>query len=174
MAKQWIMFGILLSVAVNTYALRLSSPAFNAFQSIPVEYTCEGSDSSPALSWTNIPAGTRSYVLMLDDPDAPGGLWNHWIVFNLPAATIDLSENLQTLPSGAQIGTNSWGRQVYNGPCPPTGKHRYVFTLYALDSFLTIPAGSSRKQVLDALDPVLLAKATLVGVFTKGAKGDAR
>lgn len=167
MIKKAIWVGLLLGLSMNAYALRLTSTAFQPSQSIPTLYTCEGKNYSPPLSWTDIPAKTQSYVLIMDDPDAPAGLWTHWVLFNLPASTINLPENLRKLPAGAQWGANSWGHLAYNGPCPPTGSHHYVLTLYALDRVLALPNGSERQQVLKALTPAVLAKVTLTGVRTK-------
>jgi Raf kinase inhibitor-like YbhB/YbcL family protein len=167
MIKKIVWVGLLLGLSMNAQALRLTSTAFQPSQPIPTLYTCEGKDYSPPLSWMDVPAGTQSYVLTMDDPDAPAGLWTHWVLFNLPAKTLGLRENLRKLPQNAQWGANSWGHLAYNGPCPPTGSHHYVFTLYALDRVLALPAGSNQQQVLKALTPAVLTKVTLTGVYSK-------
>ncbi len=156
-----------LSVSMSSYAMRLSSPAFKPFHRIPANFTCKGDDVSPPLHWTDVPAGTRSYVLTMADPDAANGVWDHWILFNIPITVAKLPENPEQLPAGTKVGKNSWGKQTYNGPCPPKGKHRYVFTLYALDSQLDLPEDSNKAQVLAALAPYEIDKATLTGVFTQ-------
>ena len=112
---------------------RLTSPAFGHNDRIPDIYTCAGKDINPPLRIQNIPQNTKSLVLIMDDPDAPMGTWNHWIVFNIPP--IDAIKE-DSVPEGASHGKNSWGRFDYGGPCPPSGIHRYFFRLYALDTFL--------------------------------------
>ncbi len=115
----------------------ITCPAFAAGRPIPEKYTCDGPDVSPPLAWTNAPAGTKSFALIADDPDAPGGIWVHWVVYNLPPTLTALAENTPPspqLPDGAKQGVNDFGQTGYRGPCPPAGRlHRYVFNIYALD-----------------------------------------
>src|SRR5262245_43396149 len=119
--------------------LALTSPSFTGGGSIPSQFTCQGKDVSPALSWSGAPAGTRSFALIVDDPDAPDPkapkmTWVHWVLYDVPAATSGLAENAGLKPHGARDGTNDWKRPGYGGPCPPIGEHRYFFKLNALDA----------------------------------------
>jgi hypothetical protein len=122
-------------------AFILTSTAFSQTGAIPTAYTCEGSDVSPPLAWTGAPAGTQSFALVVDDPDAPDPLapkmtWVHWVLYNLPAATVQLGEAVKALPAGTREGKNDWKKTGYGGPCPPIGRHRYFFKLFALDAVL--------------------------------------
>ena len=148
-----------------TTQLSLTSDAFANGQSIPTKYTCKGKNISPALAWTEPPAGTQSLALIMDDPDAPGGTWVHWILFNIPVSTRTLPEDLHA--SDISVGSNSWGDMRYGGPCPPGGTHRYFFKLYALDSNLSLSPGVTKDQVLKAMDGHTLAQGELVGTFSK-------
>jgi Raf kinase inhibitor-like YbhB/YbcL family protein len=151
-------------------AFELTSPVFAPGESIPTKYTCDGDDISPPLAWTDPPAGTQSFALICDDPDAPVGTWVHWVLYNLPADARSLPE---AVPSGAELsggglhGENSWRRLGYGGPCPPSGTHRYFFKLYALDTVLDLDAGVDKKQVLRAMDGHVLAQAELMGVYSR-------
>ena len=135
--------------------LSLTSPAFAVGEEIPVRYTCDGEDISPALSWTTVPPGTETFLILVDDPDAPAGTWTHWVVFNIPRDSLGLEENqpkIAQLPGGGLQGSNSWGDSSYGGPCPPKGPaHGYRFFLYAADKFLDLAAGSTREEVINAL-----------------------
>jgi Raf kinase inhibitor-like YbhB/YbcL family protein len=147
-------------------ALEITSTAFKNNTSIPEKFSCDGNDVSPPLAWSNSPKGTQSFVLISKDPDASNGIWYHWVVFDIPATTTNLSEN--TIPAGAMVSKNSWGRAQYNGPCPPPGKpHRYIFTLYALDIPLSLPKEANAKIVEDAIRGHILQSATLTGLFSK-------
>lgn len=145
----------------------LQSSAFENESSIPAKYTCQGSDISPPLSWKGAPANTKSFALIVDDPDAPGGTWNHWLIFNIPPETHALSENLTSLPQGALMGKNSWGNNSYNGPCPPQGVHRYFFKLYALDAVLTLSKDASKNEIEKAMKENSVGKAELMGKYKK-------
>jgi len=149
--------------------LSLSSIAFQDGEGIPVKHTCEGQDVSPPLMWSELPQGTQSLALIVDDPDAPGGVFNHWVLFNIPSDNRRLPEAVPTqaqLPSGALQSRNGFGRVGYGGPCPPPGRpHRYCFTLYALDRVLDLKAGVSKKQVLDAMQGHILAQGKLTGTY---------
>jgi Raf kinase inhibitor-like YbhB/YbcL family protein len=148
-----------------TIQLTLTSDAFANGQSIPAKYTCKGKNISPALAWTEPPAGTQSLALIMDDPDAPGGTWVHWVLFNIPVGTRTLPEDLHV--SDISVGKNSWGDMRYGGPCPPGGTHRYFFKLYALDSNLSLSPGATKDQVLKAMDGHTLAQGELVGTFSR-------
>lgn len=146
--------------------MKISSPAFEQNAGIPELYTCKGEDISPPLSWTGVPEGTASLVLIMDDPDAPVGTWDHWILFNLPANTSELAEDTQTYPEGTRLGRNSWKRNEYGGPCPPGGaRHRYFFKLYALDMMLNLPEGVGKAQIEVAMQNHILAQAELIGIY---------
>ena len=144
----------------------LTSTAFAAGEPIPAKYTCDGADISPPLAWSDPPQGTQSLALIMDDPDAPVGTWDHWILFNIPADTRDLPEQASP-PSGSVDGKNSWGRTGYGGPCPPRGTHRYFFKLYALDTPLNLPAGVDKAQLLQAMEGHILAQAELMGTYAR-------
>ncbi len=146
--------------------IAITSPAFAHKESIPVEYTCDGDDISPPLQWNEPPANTQSFALIMDDPDAPVGTWDHWILFNIPPDTRQLSA-AATPPPGSVDGNNSWRRTGYGGPCPPGGTHRYFFKLYALDTTLTLPAGTNKDDVLAWMDGHILAQSELVGTYTR-------
>jgi Raf kinase inhibitor-like YbhB/YbcL family protein len=149
----------------------LTSTAFTQGEPIPVKYSCDGEDISPTLAWGDPPEGTQSFVLIMDDPDAPGGTWDHWIVFNIPAEVRELPENM---PAGmkfgdvaATFGKNSWGRSDYGGPCPPGGTHRYFFKLYALDKTLSLDESADKGQMLVAMEGHILAETELMGTFAR-------
>jgi len=152
-------------------ALAMSSSAFQEGSEIPARYTCEEQDVSPALTWEEPPAETQSFALIMDDPDAPGGVFTHWVLFNLPADSRGLSEAVPTqpqLPDGSLQGKNDFGRIGYGGPCPPPGRpHRYQFTLYALDQTLDLKAGASKKQVIDAMQGHILVQGRLTGTYQR-------
>lgn len=149
-------------------ALTLSSTSLQDGK-VPREFTCDGGDESPALTWTAPPAGTKAFALTITDPDAPGGTFTHWILYNLPAAATSLPAGVPKgadLPDGSHQGRNDFGRTGYGGPCPPPGKpHRYVFTLYALDRTLDVPASSSRAQLESAMQVHTLAKGELTARY---------
>jgi Raf kinase inhibitor-like YbhB/YbcL family protein len=151
--------------------LSLSSPIFQEGEDIPTEYTCNGQDISPPLTWGESPSETQSFVLIMDDPDAPGGAFTHWLLFNLPADSRELPEIVpphNELASGALQGKNSFGKIGYGGPCPPPGSaHHYRFTIYALDQVLDLMAGASRKQVIDAITGHILARGQLTGMYQR-------
>lgn len=136
---------------------------------VPKEFTCDGSDTSPPLSWTAPPSGTRSLVLTVTDPDAPGGTFTHWVLFNVPASTIGLPAGIPKqgqLTDGSRQGQNDFGKPGYGGPCPPHGStHRYFFDLFALDKDLDLPSGATRAQVEDAIGTHVLARSKLVARY---------
>lgn len=146
----------------------LTSPAFATGGTIPRKYTCDGEDASPPLAWSGAPDGTRSLTLIMDDPDAPGGTWVHWVLFGLRADVPVLPEGVPTTPTlegGLRQGKNSWGRVGYGGPCPPRGVHRYFFKLHALDTALDLAPGATKEQALAAIRGHILAEAELMGRY---------
>jgi len=151
--------------------LTVSSSAFQEGDKIPAKYTCEGQDISPPLAWSEPPAGTESIALIVDDPDAPGGVFTHWALFNLPPQTTELAEAMPTqaeLPSGARQGKTDFGRAGYGGPCPPPGRpHRYQFTVYTLDQTLDLKAGASRSELFSAMSGHILAQGRLTGLYQR-------
>ena len=145
--------------------MRLSSPAFQDGSLIPDKYTCEGQDISPPLIWSDIPHETGSLALIVDDPDAPLGTWDHWVVFNLPSDLTELTE-AATIP-GVQ-GLNDFKTNQYGGPCPPSGsQHRYFFRLYALDSTLDLDSSATKKDLIQAMDGHILDQAVIMGTFSR-------
>ncbi len=153
-------------------ALLLKSPAFEHGAPIPREYTCEGRDVSPPLGWTGAPPGTRSFVLIVDDPDAPDPkapqmTWVHWLVYNLPSDCKGLNETAADLPTGAVVGQNDWKRCEYGGPCPPVGRHRYFHKLYALDTTLSGLSEPAKADIERAMDGHILDQAELIGTYQK-------
>lgn len=147
-------------------AFRLSSPAFGHGQPIPKRYTCEGEDLIPPLQWEGAPPGTQSFVLIMEDPDAPMGTWDHWIVYDIPATVTSIRE---ATPPPGRVGRNSWEKTSYGGPCPPPGPvHRYFFRLYAVDiPSLNLPEGAEKKDVLQALEGHILAQTELMGLYQR-------
>jgi len=153
-------------------ALTLSSPAFEHQGEIPPRYTCQGEDVSPALAWSGVPDGAKSLVLIVDDPDAPDPAapkmtWVHWLLYNLPPDAEELAENVQALPAGTLEGTNDWKRTGYGGPCPPIGRHRYFFKLYALDTVLPDLSEPDKAELEKAMEGHVIESAELIGTYQK-------
>jgi Raf kinase inhibitor-like YbhB/YbcL family protein len=152
-------------------ALELSSSAFEQNGTVPRKYTCDGKDVSPPLAWTGPPSGTQSFALITDDPDAPGGTWVHWVIYDLPASARSLADAVPSVPrldDGAVQGTNDFKKLGYGGPCPPKGgAHRYFFKLYALDRKVTLQPGASKAQLVQAMKGHILAEAQLVGLYKR-------
>ena len=152
-------------------AFGIKSAAFSNGGEIPRKYTCSGENVSPALSWTGLPPKAHALALIADDPDAPGGTWTHWILWNLPAAAMSLPDGVaasESLDDGARQGRNDFGRIGYGGPCPPAGRpHRYYFRLYALDAALELKAGASRSQLESAMKGHVVAQAEWMGLFKR-------
>lgn len=143
--------------------MRLTSPAFKGHGRIPAQFTCDGDNINPELVIENVPAGTRSLALIMEDPDAPNGLWVHWVLWNIGPRVTKLVE--QAEPREAVIGKNSWGHNQYGGPCPPSGTHRYIFRLYALDITLELAGTASKGQLDVAIQDHVLAEAELTGLY---------
>jgi len=155
---------------VEDTEFRLTSSAFQQGEPIPQAHSCDGDDTSPRLTWTNPPAGVQSFALIFDDPDAPGGTWVHWVLFNLPAETRSLPASVAsdpTLASGGVHGSNSWNTIGYGGPCPPGGENRYFFKLYALDSTIDLEAYATKEQLLEAMEDHIVAEAELMGTYSR-------
>jgi Raf kinase inhibitor-like YbhB/YbcL family protein len=150
-------------------ALQLTSSAFHDGQAIPKKYTCDGQDVSPELAWSGAPAETKSLALIVDDPDAPSGVWVHWVIYDLPAEARGLPEIVprdRELSNGARQGKNDFGKIGYGGPCPPSGPaHRYFFKLYALRDKTGLKAGATKAELENAMKGKILAQATLTGRF---------
>jgi Raf kinase inhibitor-like YbhB/YbcL family protein len=151
--------------------INITSVAFAEGQPIPSKYTCDGEDVSPSLKWDNAPAGTKSFALICDDPDAPSGTWVHWVIYDLPATTTELPEAIPTkeeVLNGAKQGKNDFGRTGYGGPCPPPGgAHRYYFKLYALDDSLNLRAGAKKGDVEVAMKGHIVGEGKLMGSYRR-------
>ncbi|MEP0870945.1 YbhB/YbcL family Raf kinase inhibitor-like protein [Trichocoleus desertorum AS-A10] len=150
--------------------MKLESSAFEADSLIPSQYTCDGANISPPLSWDAPPAETESLALIVDDPDAPVGIFVHWVVYDLPPETLHLPEGIApqaTLLKGGTHGKNDFGNLGYGGPCPPNGTHHYVFKLYALDRALSLQSGATKAQLEAAMNGHILAAAELVARYAK-------
>jgi Raf kinase inhibitor-like YbhB/YbcL family protein len=150
--------------------LTLSSPAFAPGKSIPAEFSCKGSNISPALAWSGAPEKTVSYALIMDDPDAPSGTFVHWVIYNIPAISNGLNQAVPhsaTFDDGTVQGRNSGNSQYYEGPCPPSGTHRYFLKLYALDARLELAPGATASQLTKAMQGHILAQGELMGTFSK-------
>ncbi|MGI9642496.1 MAG: YbhB/YbcL family Raf kinase inhibitor-like protein [Acidimicrobiia bacterium] len=143
--------------------MELTSTAFENEDAIPVRFTCDGDGISPALALAGVPADAQSLALIMEDPDAPNGTWDHWIAYDIPV-TDEIAEDVGELGTA---GTNSWGLTGYGGPCPPSGTHRYFFTIYALDSDLGLDEGATKDQVLGALNGRILAEGILMGTYSR-------
>jgi Raf kinase inhibitor-like YbhB/YbcL family protein len=156
-------------------SFQISSSAFAAGGSIPSKYTCEGDDISPPLQWSGAPKDIKSFALIVDDPDAPDPakpqrVYVHWVVYNIPRATSELKENASSggMPAGSVTGSNDWQKSEYGGPCPPIGRHRYFFKLYALDTTLSGLDSPTKKDVESAMRGHILAQAEMMGTYRKG------
>ncbi len=151
----------------SAVTFKIESPSFANGATIPKDFTCEGQNKSPELRWSDVPANAKSFTLIMDDPDAPGGTWTHWVLFNIPAATQKLAESSKALGVEA---TTSFGNPGYGGPCPPRGNgpHRYFFTLYALDvDSLNLKSGAARRDVEAAMKNHIVGKAQWMGKYER-------
>ena len=144
--------------------LRISSPAFDHNGKIPGKFTCDGQDVNPELRISGIPAEASSLALVMDDPDAPVGVWDHWVVWNISPAEVIKEDSV---PAGAAQGRNGWGRNEYGGPCPPSGEHRYFFKVFALNETLDLPSGSDKKALEKAMKGKILAQGELIGKYSR-------
>ncbi|MFW6013969.1 MAG: YbhB/YbcL family Raf kinase inhibitor-like protein [Nanoarchaeota archaeon] len=144
--------------------MKLTSPVFENEGNIPEKYSCKGDDINPPLNIDDIPGGTKSFAMIMDDPDAPGGTFVHWVIWNIPCVN-EIGEN--SVPEGAKEGNNNFGKIGYGGPCPPSGTHRYYFKLYALDTELGLGEGASKRELEVAMDGHIIGQVTLMGKFSK-------
>ena len=150
--------------------IKLTSAAFKDGEPIPRAYTCDGANISPPLEWSGVPKSAKTIVIVCDDPDAPGGTWVHWVLYNLPADNIGVVENLpatETLKAGGFQGKNDFGKTAYGGPCPPSGTHRYFFKIYALDSELPLKAGATRAELMKAMEGHIVVQGQLMGTYRR-------
>ncbi len=144
---------------------KLTSPAFSHGSQIPSKYTCDGEDINPHLVIQGVPSGTKSLALMVEDPDAPGGLFVHWVLWDIPPETKEIREHAATF--GAVEGATNWGDGGYGGPCPPAGTHRYFFRLFALDTRLHLPASAGREELEAAMTGHIVATTELMGTYAR-------
>ena len=154
--------------------MQLTSPSFENQSSIAREFTCDGDDISPALEWSDVPEGTRSFALIVDDPDAPDPAdpkmtWVHWVLYNIPASVSSLPQGVKDadLPQGTFQGLNDWKKTGYGGPCPPVGEHRYFHKLYALDTLLPDLARPTKAKLEKAMEGHILSRAELIGLYQR-------
>lgn len=181
MKSQYLLISIfvLFSMTISANAqevknMQLTSPSFENQSRMASEFTCDGEDISPALEWSSVPEGTRSFALVVDDPDAPDPAhpkmtWVHWVLYNIPAASRSLPQAVkdQDLPQGTLQGLNDWKKTGYGGPCPPIGEHRYFHKLYALDTVLPNLARPTKAKLEKAMEGHILFKAELIGLYQR-------
>ena len=158
-------------------ALTLSSPEFSHNGNIPEQYTCDGEDEVPPLAWTGAPAGTKSFAIIVDDPDAPDPkapkmTYVHWVVYDIPSSVTHLDED--GIPEDARVGVNDWKKSEYGGPCPPVGRHRYFFKLYALDTTLGELGSPTKAMLEEAMRGHIVGQAELVGTYERAKAGAKR
>ena len=175
-----VFFSTLLSLTLTTTVfaadaappiLTLATNAFLDVGALPVLYTCDSKNVSPELSWTNPPAKSQTFAMIVSDPNAPSGVFYHWVLYNLPKTTKELTEGMNKFPAGTLVGKNSFDKTSYSGPCPPKGSsHKYIFTLYALDSKLNVPAGAETTKVLEAMKSHILKTSTLTAIYSRWLK----
>jgi Raf kinase inhibitor-like YbhB/YbcL family protein len=159
-----MLFAVIASFAAGGAGMTITSPAFRQGGDIPAKFTCEGGDTSPPLQITGIPSDAKSLVLIADDPDAPSGVFTHWLVWNIPPQTNSVAEG--SAPKGVH-GKNDFGKSGYGGPCPPTGAHRYYFRVFALDRELALPSGAKRSQLEAAMKGHVIAQGELMGRYAR-------
>jgi len=172
-----LLSGLLLVPAAGAESrMQITSSSFTHQGSIPAKYTCEGTDTSPPLAWSGVPSTAKSLALIVDDPDAPDPAapkmtWVHWVLYDVPPQTPGLAEGASRQPAqGARDGLNDWKRPGYGGPCPPIGRHRYFFKLYALDTVLPDLGRPSKADLLKAMEGHVVSTAELIGTYQKGKK----
>jgi Raf kinase inhibitor-like YbhB/YbcL family protein len=158
--------GVAKSQTDNNFTL--ISSAFEEGKPIPAKYTCDGTNVPPPLSWSGVPQKTKSFAIIMDDPDAPMGTWVHWVMYNIPDSVRGLKEEVSVLQISAVDGVNSSNEMGYYGPCPPGGTHRYVFKLYALDKMLPQKERMGKEELLEAMKGHILRETTLTGLFRNG------
>lgn len=145
--------------------MNITSSAYQEGQAIPSKYTCDGGNNNPPLQFSEIPQNAQSLVLIMDDPDAPSGDFVHWTVWNINPGTTSIAEN--SVPQGAQEGTTDFGTVGYGGPCPPSGEHRYILNIYALDIILELPASARKQDILKAMNGHILGQGQLIGKYQR-------
>lgn len=145
----------------------VTSDAFEHHGNIPARYTCDGEDAFPALRFEDVPSKAKTLAIICDDPDAPNGLWVHWIAFNIPASTPEIKESDEVLSLGAIIGTNSWNKQSWGGPCPPSGTHHYFFKVYALDTQLALDKTARNIDLVRAMQGHIIGYGELMGLYAR-------
>jgi len=162
---------ILLFIGFDVFALNVTSDAFQHNGYIPDRYSCDAQGFSPSLSWDDVPSGTKSFVLICEDPDAPFKIWVHWVIFNIPAEVKSLKENIspdELKKTGIVQGNNDFGTLGYRGPCPPQGKpHRYFFNLYALDTVLSLEEGATKSQLITAMQGHIIAESKITASYQR-------
>ncbi len=162
-----LLFSLSLNKEVSSMAaLQITSPAFQNNGTIPRQYTCDGKDINPPLVIENVPQGTQSIAVIVDDPDAPVGIWVHWVLWNIDPNTKEIAEN--AVPQGAVEGMNDFKKHAYGGPCPPSGTHRYFFKVYALDTMLDISPNSTKSALEKAMKGHILAEGQIIGLYKRG------
>lgn len=157
-------------VEVEKVGMQIKSSAFEEGRMIPKLHTCDGRNASPPLEWSGVPKGAVSLTLICEDPDAPSGTWVHWTLYNLPAMVTTLPGGIpprKDLVYGESQGKNDFGKIGYGGPCPPSGTHRYIFKVYALDTQLNLPAGANKKQIEKAMEGHILGEGKLIGKYSR-------
>jgi len=159
-----MLLAVVTAIAAGEARIKVTSSAFHEGGNIPSKFTCDVSDTSPPLQIAGVPSGAKSLVLIVDDPDAPGGLFTHWLAWNIPPQTGSIAEG--SAPKGAQ-GANDFGKSGYRGPCPPPGTHRYSFKIFALDRELELGSGAKRSQVDAAMKGHVIAQGELVGRYAR-------
>lgn len=152
-------------ITPNNIAMKLTSSEFEHNKPIPSKYSCDGNDVNPPLQISEVPEEAESLALIMDDPDAPAGTWDHWLLWNIDPKTTEISAD--SVPTSAVQGQNSWGRSDYGGPCPPTGAHRYVFKLYALDTTLKLGSHANKAELQTAMKDHILDQAELIGMYSR-------
>lgn len=152
--------------SVQTSAFTISSPAFENNGTIPPQYTCTGKNLIPPLTWNKIPANTQSFAITVTDPDAPAGVWTHWVIYNIPVQVNAIAEGMPSPPKGSVVLNNSWSHAQYDGPCPPSGTHHYWFVIYALDTALNLDPNAKRQDLENSMQNHILGKANLLGLYT--------
>jgi Raf kinase inhibitor-like YbhB/YbcL family protein len=160
----------LTDIKATKMEIKIESRDFKEGESIPSKYTCEGLNISPQLSWTCETVGVKTYVLIVEDPDAPRGIFTHWIVYNIPSRVNSLMENstpTKNVPDEILMGVNDFGRIGYGGPCPPSGSHRYFFRMYGLDTAVHLDSGATKKEVTKKMEGHIIARGELMGTYQK-------
>src|SRR3989338_10790960 len=153
------------TIIQTTSMITVTSLAFKQGEMIPTKYTCDGENVNPPITIADVPINTKSLTLIVDDPDAPVGSWNHWLVWNIDPATKDINEN--SVPAGAVLGTNDFGKLGYGGPRPPSGTHRYIFKVFALDTILNVPRGAKREKLETAMKNHIINRGELMGKYSR-------